>query len=307
MGAEPVPLHGGEAPTPPIWINQFLNWYYLKRYLGSVEKNIPNQPGAKAADFLADTRQILRSRISVTSYEDACDRIQAWVGEQLSCYVIAANVHVVMTGYWHPEYQQAVNGAALVTPDGMPLVWALRLLGIKGQPRVYGPDLMLAWCERAALLRIPLYLYGGTEAMLEKLQHNLEQRFPKLAIVGRHAPSFQPLTPEEEAADIECIQASGADVVLVALGCPKQELWMARQQGKIPKTLIGVGAAFSFHSGEISQAPRWMMSLGLEWLYRLLMEPRRLWQRYLLNNPMFVILFAGQLLRQWILPSSKTN
>ncbi len=242
-------------------------------------------------------RFILGSRIDATSYGNACDRIQAWALTKTSCYIVAANVHVVMTAYWNRFFQKVINGAALVTPDGMPLVWGLRLLGVKAQARVYGPDLMLAWCQRSAELGIPIYLYGGTASMLETLQGNLKRRFPGLAIAGSHAPPFRPMTPQEEAEDIERIHASGAPVVLVGLGCPKQEEWMARQQGKLQAVMLGVGAAFSFHSGNVSQAPRWMMAWGLEWLYRLAMEPRRLWQRYLINNPTFVVLFGMQLLK----------
>jgi len=241
--------------------------------------------------------QIIATPVYPTSYEDACDRIQAWALAKTSCYVVAANVHVVMTAYWQRSYQQVINGAVLITPDGMPLVMGLRLLGVKQQQRVYGPDLMLAWCDRAAQAGIPLYLYGGTKATLDTLQQNLVQRFPGLIIAGTHAPPFRPLTLEEERADRDRIHASGASVVFVGLGCPKQEEWMARQQDKLNAVMVGVGAAFSFHSGEVSQAPRWMMAWGLEWLYRLAMEPTRLWQRYLLNNPAFLILFGWQLLR----------
>ena len=241
--------------------------------------------------------QIIATPVYPTSYEDACDRIQAWALAKTSCYVVAANVHVVMTAYWQRSYQQVINGAVLVTPDGMPLVMGLRLLGVKQQQRVYGPDLMLAWCDRAAQAGIPLYLYGGTKATLETLQQNLVQRFPGLIIAGTHAPPFRPLTLEEERADRDRIHASGASVVFVGLGCPKQEEWMARQQDKLNAVMVGVGAAFSFHSGEVSQAPRWMMAWGLEWLYRFAMEPTRLWRRYLINNPAFLILFSWQLVR----------
>jgi N-acetylglucosaminyldiphosphoundecaprenol N-acetyl-beta-D-mannosaminyltransferase len=242
-----------------------------------------------------NAKMILGSWIDATSYDDACDRIQDWAQTQTHCYLIAANVHVVMTAQADPSFQQVVNGAALVTPDGMPLVWGLRILGAKKQPRVYGPDLMLAWCDRAAQTSLPIYLYGGTEAMLQKLRHQLQQQFPQLVIAGSHAPPFRPLTAPEEEQDVQRIKTSGAAVVFVGLGCPKQEFWMARQQ-QIPAVLIGVGAAFSFHSGEISQAPRWLMRLGLEWLYRLWREPRRLWRRYLLNNPLFLVLFTWQCL-----------
>ena len=241
---------------------------------------------------------VISTPVHTTSYGDACDRILTWATSGTSCYVVAANVHVVMTAYWNRAYRDVLNRAALVTPDGMPLVLGLRLLGCKGQSRVYGPDLMLAWCDRAAHLGLPIYLYGGTETMLIKLQHNLEQWFPGLKIAGSHAPPFRPLTPEEEQADIARIQQSGAPVVFVGLGCPKQEFWMARQHGNLSAVMVGVGAAFSFHSGEVSQAPRWMMKLSLEWLYRLAMEPRRLWRRYLINNPMFLLLLGWQLLNR---------
>lgn len=252
---------------------------------------------------------IVSTFIHSTSYNDACDRIQYWVKHNKSCYVVAANVHVVMMAHWQKAYRQVVNNSALVTPDGMPLVWTMRLLGIKKQTRVYGPDLMLAWCDRAAQLSIPIYLYGGKPTTLAKLEHNLKQKFPELIIAGSHSPPFCPLTAQEEAEDLKRIQATGAKVVFVGLGCPKQEKWMARCQGKLQAVMIGVGAAFSFHSKEVSQAPRWLMKLGFEWLYRLIREPKRLWRRYLLNNPLFLILLALQLLKIKLntAPIIKTN
>jgi N-acetylglucosaminyldiphosphoundecaprenol N-acetyl-beta-D-mannosaminyltransferase len=247
---------------------------------------------------MEDSEQILGAQVHRTSYTEACDRIQTWTIAQKSCYVIAANVHVVMTAYWNSSYRQVVNNAALVTPDGMPLVLALRWLGHPQATRVYGPDLMLSCCQRAAQEQVPIYLYGGTDLMLQKLQQNLRSQFPHLIIAGAHAPPFRELTPAEESQDIEHINTSGAKVVFVALGCPKQELWMARQQGQLQAVMIGVGAAFAFHSGEVNQAPRWMMAAGLEWLYRFAVEPKRLWKRYLINNPAFILLFGVQLLRQ---------
>jgi len=240
--------------------------------------------------------QVLRTKIQATSYQDACDRITEWIKTAKSCYIIAANVHVVMTGYWDRNYQQVLDKADLVTPDGMPLVWALKLLGSKNQTRVYGPDLMLAWCDRASELGHPIYLYGTTEQTLEKLSKNLKQKFPNLAIAGSYAPPFGDNNHLEQ--DLNRIQISGAKVIFIGLGCPKQEYWMAAAQGKINAVMIGVGAAFDFHSGQVTQAPRWVMKSGLEWMYRLTQEPQRLWRRYLINNPSFVFLFLAQLLRQ---------
>lgn len=242
-----------------------------------------------------ESRNILKIRIDGTSYEDACDRIQHYIESHQSCYIVAANVHVVMTAYWDMSYRTAIAQATLVTPDGMPLVWGLRLLGIKRQMRVYGPDLMLAWCARTVQHKLPIYLYGGTQKMLIQLSNKLTQKFPGLSIAGTHSPPFRALTIEEQAADISRIHQSGAKVVFVGLGCPKQEFWMAQQKDKLNAVLLGVGAAFAFHSGEVSQAPQWMMRLGCEWLYRFAQEPKRLWQRYLINNPAFLILFASQL------------
>lgn len=247
-----------------------------------------------------DCRQIIKTRIDGTSYQDACARIEQWANQTKSCYIVAANVHVVMMGYWDQNYQKILNQAALVTPDGMPLVWGLRLLGIKQQSRVYGPDLMLACCDHASQKQIPIFFYGGTNTMLNKLQANMKLKYPNLIITGSYSPPFRPLTETEETIDRQRIEKSGAKVVFVGLGCPKQEEWMARQQGKLTAVMIGVGAAFSFHSGEVAQSPRWMMSLGLEWLYRLTREPKRLWRRYLINNPTFILLFASQLVKYWL-------
>jgi N-acetylglucosaminyldiphosphoundecaprenol N-acetyl-beta-D-mannosaminyltransferase len=244
--------------------------------------------------------RILYSQVQATNYIQACDRILAWALTQQSCYIIAANVHVVMTAYWNPIYRQVVDNAGLVTPDGMPLVFALRCLGHPQATRVYGPDLMLACCERAAQAQVSIYLYGGTDVMLQNLQDNLRSQFPTLQIAGTYAPPFREPTTAEAQQDIERIHKSGASIVFVALGCPKQEFWMAKQQGNLQAVMIGVGAAFGFHSGEVSQAPKWMMKIGLEWLYRLAVEPRRLWKRYFINNPVFIILFCFQWLKYFL-------
>jgi N-acetylglucosaminyldiphosphoundecaprenol N-acetyl-beta-D-mannosaminyltransferase len=192
----------------------------------------------------------------------------------------------------------AVLGSDLVVPDGQPLVWALRLLGHDIGDRVYGPDLMDHACARAARTGRRMYLYGGrNHGALVQLTRNLRLRHPGLKIVGGYAPPFRELTDAEDEAVIADIGRSGAEVVWVGIGVPKQELWMARMSDRLPgRVLVGVGAAFDFHGGLIPQAPGWMQRRGLEWVFRLAHEPRRLWRRYLRYNPRFVAGFA----RQWV-------
>ena len=245
--------------------------------------------------------KIINVDIDETSYRDSCDRLVKLAQQSRSCYVVAANVHVVMTAYWDRAYAQVLANAEIVTPDGMPLVWAMRSLGAIQQRRVYGPDLMLALCGRAVQENISIYLFGANAQTLEKLEQNLKIKFPDLAITGKHAPPHldlkSPKFSAQLAEDVGIIADSGAKLVFVALGCPKQEFWMNQAQPYLSAVMIGVGAAFDFHSGQVSQAPRWMMAIGLEWLYRFTQEPMRLWQRYLINNPCFIFLFAMQYLK----------
>ena len=191
----------------------------------------------------------------------------------------------------------AVAGADFVVPDGQPLVWALRALGAERPSRVYGPDLMIEACQRAAQTGSKMYLFGGrNNGALVQLTLNLRRRFPGLQIVGGHSPPYRPATADEEIAIAEEINASGADIVWVGTGQPKQELWMTQMRPMLrAPLLIGVGAAFDFHAGLVPQAPALLQEAGLEWAYRLAREPRRLWRRYLRYNPRFVIEFAGQL------------
>jgi len=192
--------------------------------------------------------------------------------------------------------RQGVNGADLVTPDGRPLVWALKALGAKGASQVRGTDLMAHVMERAARENVPIGLYGGSPDSLEELVRVLESRFPRLRVAFKISPPFRPLTPEEDEAVIKEIVSSGARILFVGIGCPKQERWMIAHRDRIPAVMVGVGAAFDFHAGRVRQAPRWMQAAGLEWAYRLLRDPRRLWKRYAKHNPRFVGLFLLQLL-----------
>lgn len=215
-------------------------------------------------------------------------------------YVTAAAVNLVMSAQEQPPTRAAVLDATLAVPDGMPLVWALHALGHPGATRVYGPDLMAHFCARAADNGTPIYLYGGRhdDAARELLVRRLRERFGGLVIAGASSPPFRPLTAAEEQREIDLINASGAAVVWVGTGQPRQEQWMHRMRPLLePALLVGVGAAFDFHAGLISQAPPWMQRSGLEWIYRLSREPRRLWRRYARYNPRFVVGFACQYLR----------
>jgi N-acetylglucosaminyldiphosphoundecaprenol N-acetyl-beta-D-mannosaminyltransferase len=244
-----------------------------------------------------DHRYIVGMRVDATSYSDATTRIMDWAKAGRSSYVCASNVHMVMETYDSKTFAQVVNQADLVTPDGMPLVWGLRALGIKNAARVCGPELTLTVCEAAAQANIPIALYGGTEESLVAFTTFLHDKFPTIKIACQISPPFRPLTTTEDERYTQQLAESGAGVLLVGIGCPRQEKWMAEHQGRIPAVMLGVGAAFDFHSGRIKQAPHWMQKIGLEWFFRLLMEPKRLWKRYFKHNPRFVWLFTVQLLR----------
>ena len=241
------------------------------------------------------TCAILGVYIFPTQYEEISKLILDWAIQQESKFVIAANVHVVMEAYDSPEFREVVNQADLVTPDGMPLVWLLRFKGHPHQQRVYGPTLMLHILEMAAREGIPVGFYGGKPDVLELLAQKMQQKFQGLKIVYSYSPPFRPLTTLEDENIVSKVQESGARILFVGLGCPKQERWMAAHRGHIPAVMVGVGAAFDFHAGVIRQAPAWMQRAGLEWLFRLMQEPARLWRRYLYNNPRFLVLALAEL------------
>ncbi len=252
--------------------------------------------GAQPARLPA-TARVLGIPLGLCDYEQVIDWMDSAVEDDRRVYVTAAAVHLVMVAREDDQTRRAVLGADLAVPDGQPLVWALRALGHGRASRVYGPDLMLRYCERAARTGRTMYLYGGRDQRaLVKLTLSLRRRFAGLDIVGGYSPPFRSLTEEEERSVIEDINGSGADVVWVGTGQPKQELWMAEMRPRLrAPVLVGVGAAFDFHAGLVPQAPAWMQSRGLEWAYRLAREPRRLWPRYVRYNPRFVVGFA----RQW--------
>jgi N-acetylglucosaminyldiphosphoundecaprenol N-acetyl-beta-D-mannosaminyltransferase len=240
--------------------------------------------------------EILGIPLAVSNYEQVMDWMDAMVAAGERGYVTAAAVNLVMNAQENPATMEAVMAATLAVPDGMPLVWALRALGHADATRVYGPDLMVHYCARAARAGTPMYLYGGRgDLERELLADKLRERHPGLRIVGGASPPFTPLTFQEDERLLADIDASGAQVVWVGTGQPKQEQWMHRMRPRLrAPLLVGVGAAFDFHAGLVRQAPPWMQRAGLEWAYRLMREPRRLWRRYARYNPRFVVGFARQ-------------
>lgn len=238
---------------------------------------------------------ILGMGVAVTSIAAATDQILAWAGQGESRSVCVANVHMCMEAFDAPAFRQLVNGADLTVADGRPLVWAQRWLGFVAAKQVRGADLTLAVCRAAEQAQLPVGLYGATPETLACLQQALRERFPALGIAYCYSPPFRPLTSEEDGEVVSAITASGARILLVGLGCPKQERWMAAHRGKLPCVMLGTGAAFDFLGGCKRDAPRWMQRLGLEWFFRLCCEPRRLWRRYLRHNPRFVWHFLRQL------------
>jgi len=234
---------------------------------------------------------ILGVGISAIHMEDALSQISQWIDNRERHYVSVCNVHTVMECHRDPQMRRAVNGAGMATPDGMPLVWLGRKKSGRDVRRVYGPDLMLALCQLSARRGYSHYFYGGAEGIPELLAERLKARIPGLEVAGGYSPPFRPLTPEQDARIVSQINAAHPDIVWVGLGTPKQDLWMAAHRDRLTApVLIAVGAAFDFHAGRKKQAPPWMQRSGLEWLFRLMTEPRRLWRRYLVYNPLFVTL-----------------
>jgi N-acetylglucosaminyldiphosphoundecaprenol N-acetyl-beta-D-mannosaminyltransferase len=257
----------------------------------------PVSPAAPPTAPAMPQAPVLGVPLAVTDYDRALDWIDATVASDARAYVCVAAVHTVMESREDAELRAAVEGAAFTVPDGQPLAWALRALGHDISGRVYGPELMARACERAARSGQRHYLYGGRDGdALALLRRNLEDRFPGLNVVGGHAPPFRELNDAELDALAAEINAAEPDVVWVGIGVPKQEKWMAAMRDRLDApVLVGVGAAFDFHAGLVPQAPAWLQRLGLEWLFRLLQEPRRLWRRYARHNPRFLAGFA----RQW--------
>jgi N-acetylglucosaminyldiphosphoundecaprenol N-acetyl-beta-D-mannosaminyltransferase len=242
-------------------------------------------------------RNILGVLIDVIDYESAVDVIMEAARRQEALAVSALAVHGVMTGVLDSEHRYRLNHLDLVVPDGQPVRWALNTIHGAGlSDRVYGPVLTLRVCQRAAAEAVPIYLYGSTQRVLEALQRALQKGFPGIRIAGAEPSRFRKLTRSEKNELVDRIQNSGAGMILVGLGCPRQEVWAYEYACLLKMPILAVGAAFDFIAGNLRQAPRWMQDRGLEWLFRLWMEPLRLWRRYLYLNPAYLSLLSLQLI-----------
>jgi N-acetylglucosaminyldiphosphoundecaprenol N-acetyl-beta-D-mannosaminyltransferase len=240
--------------------------------------------------------RVIGSHIDAVDWGDCLDRIFAWAARRESRYACLCNAHSVVTACRDPGFGRIIDEADLAVPDGAPVAWRLSALGHAGQPRISGAELMWKCCARAAGASVPVFLYGSTPDTLRRLSARLARDFPRLKIVGCYSPPFRPLTSAEDALVSRAVDESGARVVFVSLGCPKQETWMAAHRGRIHAVMVGVGAAFDFHAGTIKRAPHWMRIAGLEWLHRLASEPRRLWRRYLVTNTLFIAFLLAEIL-----------
>lgn len=248
---------------------------------------------------------VLAALIDAVNPGRAVEIISGWIRTGRREYVNVCTAHTTLECFRSAELARIVNGAGLAVPDGMPLVWLGKLRG-RRVDRVYGPDLMLALCEAGLPHGYRHFLYGSTPAVLEQLEKNLRERYPNVILAGSYSPPFRDLSPDETKDVARMINDAKPDVVWVGLGTPKQDRWVAEFRDRLAApVLVAIGAAFDFHAGTLKQAPRWMMRCGLEWLYRLAREPRRLWRRYILGNPAFVCLALWQLLTG--LPRPGTN
>ena len=245
---------------------------------------------------VSNRRSILGVNVAVSSYDETVWNCVLWGRERRSRALFFANVHVIMEAFDDPSFCRRLNNADMVFPDGMPLVWALRALGEADAERVYGPDATVAVLAAAEKAGLSVGFYGGSQKTVDSLLDVARRRHPNLRIVFSESPPFRVLTPEEDIAVVDRIVSSGAQLLFVGLGCPKQEIWITDHLGKVPAVMLGVGAAFDFLAGTQPQAPRWVMRNGLEWVFRLACEPQRLAKRYFKHNPRFIGLILMQVL-----------
>lgn len=253
-----------------------------ERMLAGVKQTTPSKA------FMRRGAHVLESHIDAASWEEVISRIAGWASHRQSRVVALCNVHSVVTASQDAAFHKVIAQSDLALPDGAPVAWALRREGFASQQRISGPDLMWRYLGVAEQLGQSVFFYGSTNDTLDRLMVRIKAAFPKLKIVGLESPPFRALSAKEDQAYVDQINNSGAHVLFVGLGCPKQEAWMASHRGRIKAVMLGVGAAFDYHAGTIQRAPVWMQKIGMEWLHRLASEPRRLAKRYAVTNSVFV-------------------
>jgi N-acetylglucosaminyldiphosphoundecaprenol N-acetyl-beta-D-mannosaminyltransferase len=247
---------------------------------------------------LIPSRDLIGSPICALPFNHQIDLMIDWAKNHQSKMVYVANVHMVIEAWQRPNFAEAMKKADLVTPDGLPLVWMLKLLGAKWSERVAGMDIFRETCKKASQNHLSVFLLGSTPEILDKISQRLGSEFPSLEIAGVESPPFRPLGMTPDLQLVDRINASNAKIVFVALGCPKQELWMLQHRDQIQAVMVGVGGVFPVYAGILKATPKLIQNTGFEWLFRLVQEPRRLWKRYAITIPIFIFLSVHQLLLQ---------
>lgn len=275
-----------EAPAGKVGSQQCM------RRLSMIDNPMPT-----GKRFRGKSCSVLGMRVDEMCYEQATERILEWAQVGESRYICVSTVHMIMESYDDDRFRSVVNGADMIIADGTPIIWVTRLLGLHAQQRVFGPELTERLCALVAARGIRVGFFGSSSDVLTDLIENLTQRHPGLLIAFQHAPPFRPLTPAEDLEIISRITESKTQILFVGLGCPKQEHWMFEHRGRFAATMLGVGWAFDVLAGRSKTAPSWIQQSGLQWLYRLIFNPQKLWWRHLKHNPRFIFLIILQLLR----------
>jgi N-acetylglucosaminyldiphosphoundecaprenol N-acetyl-beta-D-mannosaminyltransferase len=241
--------------------------------------------------------RVVSLNVNVCDHDSAVEEIGEIVRRGDGGYVCFSTVHMIMESYDNSQYGEKVNAADFIVPDGMPLVWMQKLQGVKNANRVRANDLMIMLCAFAEKNSLSVGFYGGKQTVIDAILQRAKIDFPKLKIAYAFSPPFRVLTAEEDAEIVAEIREKKPDLLFMGLGCPKQENWMAAHKNQLKSVMLGVGASFDFYAGNVKESPEWLGKLGLEWLFRLSQEPRRLWRRYLILNPRFVWLALAQLIK----------
>jgi N-acetylglucosaminyldiphosphoundecaprenol N-acetyl-beta-D-mannosaminyltransferase len=243
------------------------------------------------------SERIITMNVNVTGIDDVVENVLHFIALKTAAYICVSNVHMCMETYDSLAFREVVAEADYVIPDGKPIYWAQKLLGHKSASQVRGEDIMNALCRLSSNSEIRIGLYGGSsDLILNLVKSNLYKTYPQIKIAYSYSPPFVELDPKEKKKILDNIESSEVDILFVGIGCPKQEFWMFEHKDKLTCVMLGVGAAFDFIAGSKKHAPRWLQFIGLEWSYRLALEPRRLWRRYLKHNPRFLLYFVLQLL-----------